>query len=125
MRRSCLSLWEKPLSVQADRGFSTGPLGNPPLPLRGLSAQFFILKFLFYTYILRNEKYNRYYFGHTKNLENRLKYHNAGRVRSTKGYRPWVIHYFETFPTKSEAYRREMFFKSIDGRIWLKNNGII
>ena len=80
---------------------------------------------MFYTYILRSEKTGRYYYGHTKDLYGRLKQHNAGKVHSTKGYRPWVIHYYEKFPTKSQAFQREMYFKRIEGRIWLKSRGII
>jgi len=55
----------------------------------------------------------------------RLKRHNSGQVRSTKSKRPWVIHYTEEFATKSEAFRREMFFKSFDGRKWLFEKNII
>ncbi len=85
----------------------------------------------FYTYILVSLKgktssgKKRYYFGHTKNLETRIKTHNAGKVRSTKALRPWEIHYFEEFASRKEAFAREMFFKSFEGRIWLKEKSII
>ena len=55
----------------------------------------------------------------------RLKRHNRGKVRSTKAYIPWKVVYTEEFQTKSEAYQREMFFKSIDGYQFLKSKGII
>tara|TARA_R110002124_G_scaffold255201_1_gene420887 strand:+ start:21332 stop:21508 length:177 start_codon:yes stop_codon:yes gene_type:complete len=55
----------------------------------------------------------------------RLKAHNKGKVRYTKGRRPWMFHYKEEFATRSEAYRREQFFKSIDGYNYLKEKGII
>ena len=80
---------------------------------------------MYYTYVLKSVKFNRHYYGHTHDLQARLKSHNQGKVRSTKAYRPWKIVYYETFPTKSEAFRREMFFKSVEGRIWLKERGII
>ena len=80
---------------------------------------------MFFAYILQSDIDQTYYYGHSKNLEVRLKSHNQGKVRSTKGKRPWKIHYFEKFETKSEAYKREMFFKSIDGYRYLKNKGII
>jgi len=80
---------------------------------------------MYYAYILKSLKCERHYYGHTDDLQDRLKRHNQGKVRSTKAYRPWKIIYYETFPTRSEAYRREMFFKSIEGRIWLKEQGII
>jgi putative endonuclease len=46
-------------------------------------------------------------------------------VRATKGRRPFIAHYFEEFSTRSEAYNREKFFKTIDGYNWLKEKGII
>ena len=80
---------------------------------------------MFFTYILQSEKDQTHYYGHTKNLTDRLKYHNQGKVRSTKGKKPWTVIYSEEFDTKSEAYKREMFFKSIDGYRYLKGKGII
>jgi putative endonuclease len=79
----------------------------------------------FYTYILKSGKDKGYYFGHCNNLEVRLHNHNKGKVRSTKSRVPFIIYYFETFATKSEAYMREQFFKSLDGRNWLKQSKII
>jgi len=79
----------------------------------------------FYTYILKSETSAGYYFGHCKDLQKRIANHNAGKVRSTKHNRPWHLHYFEKFETKSDAYKRELFFKSLDGRRWLKSNNII
>ena len=80
---------------------------------------------MFYAYILKSEPDGSHYYGHTKDLQNRLKKHNGGKVRSTKSKRPWKIIYFEEFDSKSGAYKREMFFKSIDGYNFLKKKGII
>ena len=41
--------------------------------------------------------------------------HNEGKVRYTKGRRPWVVHYYEVFESRSEAYSGELFFKSVGG----------
>ncbi|MCF8366282.1 MAG: GIY-YIG nuclease family protein [Bacteroidales bacterium] len=79
----------------------------------------------FFTYILKSESHGNYYYGSTQNIEERLKYHNNGRVRYTKGRRPWELHYFEEFNNRSEAMKREKFFKSIDGYNFLKSKGII
>lgn len=43
---------------------------------------------MYYVYILKSSLNQRYYVGHTDNLEKRLKQHNAGRTPSTKPYRP-------------------------------------
>ncbi len=80
---------------------------------------------MFYAYILRSQITKRHYYGSTEDLDKRLSYHNGGKVRSTKGYRPWKIHYFETFHTQGEALKRELFFKSIDGYNFLKEKSII
>ena len=74
---------------------------------------------MFFTYILKSEKDGGYYYGSTSSLENRLISHNAGKVKSTKGRRPWKIHYFEKYKTRRDAVMRERFFKTIDGYIWL------
>ena len=80
---------------------------------------------MYFTYILKSQKDDGYYIGHTIHLEERLKQHNAGKVRSTKGRKPFVIHYFENFASKSEAFKREMFFKTVEGRNYLKHNSIL
>ncbi|MCD6090032.1 MAG: GIY-YIG nuclease family protein, partial [Bacteroidales bacterium] len=54
---------------------------------------------LYYTYILKSESHRTYYYGSTQNLKKRLIEHNNGRVRYTKGRRPWKLHYFEEFAT--------------------------
>ena len=80
---------------------------------------------MFCTYILKSLKDGKHYYGHTADLDVRLKEHNNGKVRSTKGRRPFILDYFETFSTKQEAAKRELFFKSIDGYRYLKQQGII
>ena len=79
----------------------------------------------YFAYILQSESYGTYYYGSAEDLEIRLKRHNAGKVRSTKAKRPWRLHYKEPFRTRSEAYKRELFFKSVGGYKFLKERGII
>jgi len=66
-----------------------------------------------------------YYKGSCEDIGRRLYSHNSGRVKSTKAGRPWTIHYSETFLIKTEALRREHFFKSRTGYRWLKDHDII
>ena len=80
---------------------------------------------MFFAYIIKSIKDQGYYFGHCVEIKLRLQRHNQGKVRSTKSRVPFVLHYSESFQTKSEAYKRECFFKSLEGRQWLKNNNII
>ena len=80
---------------------------------------------MYTTYILKSLKDRTYYYGSTSDLHNRLSNHNSGKSKYTRSKRPWIIHYFENYPTKSDAIKRELFFKSIDGYNWLKTNKII
>jgi putative endonuclease len=76
---------------------------------------------MYYVYILKSQKDGNLYKGSTQNLEKRVKQHNAGRVFSTKSRRPFDLIYFETFLSRSEAFSRELFFKSPEGGAYLKN----
>jgi len=53
--------------------------------------------------------------------EKRLEAHNGGKVRSTKGFRPWKIVYTEKFRTREEALEREKFLKTGQGRDFVKS----
>ncbi|MBK5278396.1 MAG: GIY-YIG nuclease family protein [Bacteroidia bacterium] len=75
---------------------------------------------MFVTYILYSESKDRYYIGHTEDLAIRLDYHNGGRVKSTKNFRPWKCVYFEEFETKLEANRRELEVKKKKSRKYLE-----
>jgi len=79
----------------------------------------------YFAYILRSLKDEGFYYGHCQDLEKRLKNHNTGKVRSTKARRPFVLHYSEKYLTKTEAAKREYFFKTIDGYNHLKSKSII
>ena len=74
---------------------------------------------MYYAYVLKSTLDNRLYKGHTHNIEHRIKEHNSGKTKSTKGYIPWVLVYYETFQTKEEAMAREKYFKSGVGRAFL------
>ncbi len=74
----------------------------------------------YYTYILKSDKSNRYYIGHTSNLEARLAEHNGGRVKSTRNKGPWQCVYFEMFDSKLEANRRELEIKKKKSRKYIE-----
>ena len=50
--------------------------------------------------------------GSAEDVTKRLLQHNTGRVRSTKGYRPWELLGSEEYETRSEAFVKEMFYKT-------------
>ena len=70
-----------------------------------------------YVYILVSERrLNWSYVGSTSNLEQRLHDHQAGKTKSTKGYRPLSIIHTESHPSREVAYERELYLKSGIGR---------
>lgn len=72
---------------------------------------------MYYVYLLRSKtKQDQLYVGYTEDVEARLKKHNAGEVRSTKPYRPWVLIYYEAFTSKKDAKQREQYLKTTKGR---------
>lgn len=66
-------------------------------------------------YILYSQRSGRYYIGHTKNITKRLGSHNAGKVKSTKAYKPWTVVHLETAVTKQSAFKREQEIKAYKG----------
>ena len=76
---------------------------------------------MFYVYILKSGKDGRLYKGMTQNLPLRLKQHNEGHNKSTKGFCPWELVYSEEFETRMEARSRENYFKSGSGREFLNS----
>ena len=70
---------------------------------------------MFYAYILKSLKDGSHYYGSSKELKERLKTHNPGKVKFTNAHKPYKIHYYETFKTRKEAMVREKFSKSLDG----------
>ena len=91
-----------------------GEVCNPPQA--GESA----LRNMYTVYILRSEKDSKRYIGVTSDLKERLFEHRNGLVKSTKNRRPLNLIHTEEFKTKTEAFKREKFFKSGQGREYLK-----
>ena len=75
---------------------------------------------MFYAYVIKSTRFDYYYKGHCEDLELRLRQHNSGMTVSIKNYRPFELVYFESLPTRTEAIRRERYFKSAAGRRFLK-----
>ena len=73
-------------------------------------------------YILYSETTNKHYIGssHKENGLIRLKSHNAGKTKSTKSGRPWIIIKEEYFSDYTSARKRELFLKSGQGRKYIK-----
>ncbi|QQG42449.1 MAG: GIY-YIG nuclease family protein [Candidatus Giovannonibacteria bacterium] len=73
---------------------------------------------MYFVYIIRSQKDNKFYTGITNNLERRLAQHNKGKksTPSTLHRGPFKIFYYEAFKTRTEARAKEKFLKSGAGR---------
>ena len=75
---------------------------------------------MYYTYVLLSKKDNKFYTGYTKNLKLRFEQHNKGSVESTKQRRPFDLIYYEACLDQDDAIRREKYFKTYQGKIFLR-----
>ncbi|OHA29992.1 MAG: hypothetical protein A3B08_02015 [Candidatus Taylorbacteria bacterium RIFCSPLOWO2_01_FULL_43_44] len=76
---------------------------------------------MYYTYLIRSKKDNRWYTGCTSDLRKRFKRHVNGEILSTKGRGPFELIYYEACNDKSDAYTREKYLKTGMGKRYLKN----
>jgi len=81
---------------------------------------------MFWVYVLKSQKDNKFYTGMTNNLKRRLTEHNLGMksTPSTHNRGPFSLIHEEVFQTRDEARRKEKWFKSGAGREWVKNKYI-
>ncbi len=66
-------------------------------------------------------KFGEIYVGMALNAEKRLKEHNNGKNRFTKGLNPWKLFRIEYFQDWKEARVREKYLKSGIGKEFLKS----
>ena len=76
---------------------------------------------MYYVYVLISRKDKKLYVGYTNNLKVRFEQHKQGLVTSTKDRRPLEIIYYEACLDKKDALRREKYFKTYYGKMYLKN----
>jgi putative endonuclease len=69
----------------------------------------------FFVYFLQSKKDGTFYIGQTNNIDNRIKKHNKGLIKSTKTRTPFDLVYFESYNTRHKAMLREKHLKSIAG----------
>ena len=89
--------------------FPAGEVGARSTVMRGIGKRF--------VYVLRSDlDPERHYIGVTGNVDERLKWHNAGPSGHTVEHRPWSVVVSIQFPTEKEAVRFEKYLKSGSGR---------
>ena len=76
---------------------------------------------MFCVYVLESKKNKeKLYIGFTANLKQRVAEHNRGESRATKPYIPWKCVYTEYCIDEDDARRREKYFKTSQGRRFLR-----
>ena len=76
---------------------------------------------MFYTYVIKSKRDNRWYTGSTNDLRKRFNDHNRNRVFSTKGRGPFELIYYEACINEQDARAREKYLKSGPGKRYIKN----
>lgn len=71
-------------------------------------------------YILFRRRDLLLYVGYTTNIEQRVKYHNSGKTKSTAPRRPLDLIFCEFYLLEADARRREMYFKTAAGKKAIK-----
>ena len=70
---------------------------------------------MYFVYILQSLKDLGYYIGQTEDLDDRIKKHNKGLVKSTRSRKPFILIKKEFFNTRGEARKRENYLKKLEG----------
>lgn len=73
----------------------------------------------YYVYILLLSN-NQLYTDFTSKLNERLKQHKTGNVKSTRNRRPIKLIHYEAYTKESDAHRREKYLKTTEGKRFLK-----
>ncbi len=71
---------------------------------------------MFFVYILKSIKNNRYYIGSTENIERRLQEHNSGKSKYTKLTAPFILVFKKEYQTVQEARLIETKLKKFKSR---------
>ncbi len=74
---------------------------------------------MYYTYVLQSVKDGNFYAGFTGDLKLRFEQHNKGMVESTRNRRPLKLIYYEACMDREDALRREKYFKTYYGKMFL------
>ncbi|HKI78523.1 MAG TPA: GIY-YIG nuclease family protein [Ignavibacteriaceae bacterium] len=74
---------------------------------------------MYFTYIIESIKSGKWYYGHSDDVERRLKEHNSGQNKSTRNKGPWELIFLRYFDTKIEANRFELKLKKLKNKKYI------
>ena len=63
---------------------------------------------MYYIYVIKSKIKNWIYIGFTSDLRKRFQEHNLGKVRVTKGNRPFILAYYEAYRNEFDAKKRKL-----------------
>ena len=96
-------------------------VGSSPTSATKRAGFLRLFLFMYWVYILYSEPHKKTYTGFTSNFGARFTAHNELGIKGfTKNFRPWILILKEEFENKSEAMKREKYFKSGVGRNEIK-----
>ena len=75
---------------------------------------------MYFVYVLRSLKDGTFYTGLTNDVARRIAQHNKGQERTTRPHLPFEVVLTESYATRVEARAREKYFKSGQGREYIK-----
>ncbi len=90
-----------------------------PTEVSSIGETFSFVKYT--VYILLSRSIEKYYIGHTQNLENRIIEHNCGETVSIKRGIPWTIVWIKETSSRSEAMKLENWIKKRGAQRFLED----
>ncbi len=76
---------------------------------------------MYCVYALKSLARKYIYVGLTGNIERRIAEHNGGKEKTTRAYAPFKAILIEKYDSRTEARKRETYFKSGAGKEYLKS----
>ena len=74
----------------------------------------------FFVYLIQSKKDGSFYIGQCDDLDCRMSKHNDGFSTYTSSKIPWQLKYFEVFPSRTLALKREKDLKAKKSRKYLQ-----
>lgn len=70
----------------------------------------------YFIYVIESERDEIWYVGLSSDPKSRLKQHNGGKSKFTKGHLPWILIYTEKIEDLPEARKMEKYYKTAAGK---------
>jgi putative endonuclease len=88
------------MNAEVNQNHGSGNFYQSP---RQKASKKFEAFFMFRVYIIHSISCNKYYTGHTQDLDNRLNEHNSEETKSIQGCSPWILVWQREVESRGEA----------------------